>query len=122
MAAEKNIESLLGTAMEKLGGLVNVDTVIGEPILAGETTIIPISKVTLGFAVGGGEYGEGKGTELAFGGASSGGMVIKPIGFLSCTNGQVRFLPISGQDPIDKLIDMAPELIDKVDSIINKEK
>lgn len=120
---DKTLESLLGTAMEKLNDMVNVNTVVGEPILAGDTTIIPISKVTLGFAVGGGEYGEGKNDkDLAFGGASSGGMRIQPVGFLSCTDGQVRFLPIGGQDPVDKILDMAPGIIDKVDGIIRKEK
>ncbi len=125
MTNEQNLDALLGTAMEKLGDLVNVNTVVGEPIVAGDTTIIPISRVTVGFAVGGGEYGQGKKDttdDMAFAGASSGAMRIQPVGFLSCTNGQVRFLPIGGQDPVDKILDMTPGIIDKVDSIINKEK
>ena len=58
MTGEQNIAGLLDTAMEKLNGMVQVNTVVGAPIFAGDTTIIPISKVSLGFVAGGGEYGQ----------------------------------------------------------------
>jgi sporulation protein YtfJ len=120
MSGEKNIEGLLGTAMEKLGGIVNVNTVVGDPIQAGDTTIIPISKVSLGFVAGGGEYGGKEQAEPAFGGGSGGGMAVNPVGFLACTNGQVRYIPVNGQDPLDKLVDMTPGLIDKVENAFKK--
>jgi sporulation protein YtfJ len=120
MSGEKNIEGLLGTAMEKLGGIVNVNTVVGDPIQAGDTTIIPISKVSLGFVAGGGEYGGKEQSEPAFGGGSGGGMAVNPVGFLACTNGQVRYIPVNGQDPLDKLVDMTPGLIDKVENAFKK--
>lgn len=122
MTGEKNIESLLGTAMDKLGGLVNVNTVVGQPITAGELTIIPISKVSLGFVAGGGEYAAKDQAEPAFGGGSGGGMAVNPVGFLACSNGSVRYIPVNGQDPLDKLVDMTPGLIDKIENAIKSGK
>ncbi len=72
MTGEQNIAGLLDTAMEKLNGMVQVNTVVGAPIFAGDTTIIPISKVSLGFVAGGGEYGQKTQptADPAFGGGS----------------------------------------------------
>ncbi len=73
MTGEQNIAGLLDTAMEKLNGMVQVNTVVGAPIFAGDTTIIPISKVSLGFVAGGGEYGQKTQptADPAFGGGSA---------------------------------------------------
>lgn len=118
MSGEKNIEGLLGTAMDKLGNMVNVNTVVGQPIQAGDLTIIPISKVSLGFVAGGGEYAAKGQNEPSFGGGSGGGMSVNPVGFLACGNGAVRYIPVNGQDPLDKLVDMTPGLIDKIENAI----
>lgn len=113
MAAEAGIEALMGTAMDRLGAMVSVNTVVGQPIAAGETTIIPISRVSLGFVAGGGEYAA-KAVEPAFGGGSGGGMSVTPVGFLACCDGTVRYVPVAGQAPLDKLLDMAPALIERL--------
>lgn len=122
MSGEKNIEGLLGTAMDKLGSMVNVNTVVGQPITAGDLTIIPISRVSLGFVAGGGEYAGKEQGEPAFGGGSGGGMAVNPVGFLACTNGNVRYIPVNGQDPLDKLVDMTPGLIDKIENAFKSGK
>lgn len=122
MSGEKNIEGLLGTAMDKLGSMVNVNTVVGQPITAGDLTIIPISKVSLGFVAGGGEYAAKEQGEPAFGGGSGGGMSVNPVGFLACGNGSVRYIPVNGQDPLDKLVDMTPGLIDKIENAFKSGK
>lgn len=122
MSGEKNIEGLLGTAMDKLGGMINVNTVVGQPITAGEMTIIPISKVSLGFVAGGGEYAAKEQNEPSFGGGSGGGMSVNPVGFLACVGGSVRYIPVNGQDPLDKLVDMTPSLIDKIENAIKSGK
>ena len=88
----RNIEGLLGVAMEKLGGMMQVNTVVGEPVLAGGTTIIPISKVSLGFVAGGGEYGL-KNQGPAFGGGSGGGVSVAPVGFLTSEREAVGYDP-----------------------------
>lgn len=111
MAGEAGIEALLGTAMDRLGAMVSINTVVGQPIAADGTTIIPISRVSLGFMAGGGEYAT-KAANPAFGGGSGGGMSVTPLGFLVCCDGAVRYVPVAGQAPLDKLLDMAPGLID----------
>lgn len=121
MSGEKNIEGLLGTAMDKLGSMVNVNTVVGQPITAGNLTIIPISRVSLGFVAGGGEYAA-KQAEPAFGGGSGGGMAVNPVGFLACMGDTVRYIPVNGQDPLDKLVDMTPGLIDKLENAFKSGK
>lgn len=122
MSGEKSIESLLATAMEKLGGMVQVNTVVGEPIAAGAVTIIPISRVSLGFVAGGGEYGVAKANDPSFGGGSGGGMSVNPMGFLTCTGQQIRYIPVHGQEPLDKLVDMTPALFEKVENALKKDK
>lgn len=122
MSGEKSIESLLATAMEKLGGMVQVNTVVGEPIAAGAVTIIPISRVSLGFVAGGGEYGAAKANDPSFGGGSGGGMSVNPMGFLTCTGQQIRYIPVHGQEPLDKLVDMTPALFEKVENALKKDK
>lgn len=112
-SSEKSIEKLLGTAMEKLGGMVRINTVVGEAIAAGGVTVVPISRVSLGFVAGGGEYGDNA-ADPAFGGGSGGGMSVSPMGFLTCCDGQVRYIPVSGQQPLDKLVDMAPLLLERI--------
>ena len=118
MTGEQNIAGLLDTAMEKLNGMVQVNTVVGAPIFAGDTTIIPISKVSLGFVAGGGEYGQKTQptADPAFGGGSGGGLAVSPVGFLtSAPNGQLRYIPVSGQEPLEKLVDMTPSLLTKLE-------
>lgn len=122
MSGEKNIEGLIGTAMEKLGGIVNVNTVVGEPITAGDLTIIPISRVTLGFVAGGGEYAAKEQTEPAFGGGSGGGLSVNPVGFLTCSSEGVRYIPVNGQAPLDKLVDMTPGLVAKMENAIRQSR
>lgn len=124
MTSEQNIAGLLGTAMEKLGSMVQVNTVVGQPIFAGDTTIIPISKVSLGFVAGGGEYGRDKTmptADPAFGGGSGGGMSVAPLGFLtSAPGGQLRYIPVCGQEPLEKLVDMTPGLLTKLENIFKQ--
>lgn len=121
MAGEAGIEALMGTAMDKLGAMVSVNTVVGQPIAAGDTTIIPISRVSLGFVAGGGEYAA-KAADPAFGGGSGGGMSVTPVGFLVCCDGAVRYVPVAGQAPLDKLLDMAPGLMERLSDGISAEK
>jgi sporulation protein YtfJ len=117
--AEHPIQGLMKTAMESLKGMVDVNTVVGDPV---ETqhgdVIIPISRVALGFATGGGEYasrtGEGEESEFPFAGGSGAGVSVQPVGFLVVGQNQVRMLPVDGGQPIDRLIDLAPQLIEKM--------
>ena len=122
--SEHPIEGLMNTAMQKLRELVDANTIVGQPIQAGEdTTIIPVSKVSFGFASGGSDLPTAKPKDL-FGGGSGGGVSISPIAFIAITNGNVKLLQIdeSGASTADKLVSAVPELIDKVSGLIKSEK
>ena len=126
------IEGLMNTAMNSIKDMIDVDTIIGEPISTGiDTLIIPISKVCFGFAAGGSEF---KGEtineytklekeeqvqyRLPFGGGSGAGVKIEPVAFLVVSNGIVKLLPVTHDSYIDKLIDYVPDLLDKSGDLI----
>lgn len=111
------IEGLMDSALKNIKSMVDVNTIIGEPISAGDgVVIIPVSRVAFGFGSGGSNFGDGK-TDVekqSFGGGAGGGVSITPVAFLVVANGVVRMLPVSQTNTVDKIIDLAPDLIDKV--------
>lgn len=126
------IEGLMNTAMNSIKDMIDVDTIIGEPISTGiDTLIIPISKVCFGFAAGGSEfkgetineYSKREKEEqvqyrLPFGGGSGAGVKIEPVAFLVVSNSIVKLLPVTHDSYIDKLIDYVPDLLDKSGDLI----
>lgn len=120
MANGKNpLEELMKTVMDGIKSMVDVTTVVGEPVRAGEgTVIIPVSQVKVGFAAGGGEYSttlSSKNDNLPFGGGSGAGVTVKPVGFLVVNDEDVRMLSVDGHSNIaERLIDVAPILADKI--------
>lgn len=119
------------TAMESIREMVDVNTIVGDSVEAQDgTVIIPVSRVSFGFAAGGAEYGsgprksekgaelEGGGSSVPFGGGSGAGVTIRPMGFLVCGQGQVRLLPVDGRAIYDRLIDLAPQLIQEVQAAL----
>ncbi|MDI6812641.1 MAG: GerW family sporulation protein [Desulfitobacteriaceae bacterium] len=127
------IEALMKTAMESIQQIVDVNTIVGDPV---ETTdgsvIIPVSRVACGFAAGGSEFlppedskedgqGEDKGGKtLPFGGGSGAGVSVQPVGFLVVGNGQIRLLPVDSNAVIERVIDTVPDLIDKISGMFKK--
>ncbi len=118
--SENSIKNVMDTTMEKLRAMVDADTIIGTPIVTGNITLIPVSKVSFGLATGGSDFPSKNGQAL-FGGGGGAGVTVSPIAFI-CVNGDnVHMMPIySDMNTIDKAINMAPELIDKVKSLFNK--
>ena len=121
------IEGLMQAAMSNIKGMVDVDTVIGEPVTAPDGSIIvPVSSVTFGFGAGGSDFSPKPGTkveEKMFGGGCGGGATVKPIGFMVIANSSVRFVPMGGgSTPVDKLIDMIPGMLDKVNGVVTNIK
>ena len=114
--SEHPIQGLMSTAMENIKNMVDVNTIVGDPVTTPDgTVIIPISKVSFGFAAGGSEFAPKSGKDGLFGGGSGGGVSIHPIAFMVVGNGHVRLLPVdSANRPIDKLVDYVPELVDKL--------
>lgn len=138
--AEHPIEGLMTTAMESIKDMVDVNTIVGDAVQAADgTVIIPISKVSFGFAAGGGEYstsGEAKGEEegeeeakgggskpggkFPFAGGSGAGVSINPVAFMVVGQGQIKLLPVNVNSSLEKVLDMIPDLIEKANDSIKK--
>lgn len=120
--AEHPIEGLMNSAMQKLRELVDVNTIIGDPITTPDgILIIPISRVAFGFGSGGSDWPTQNPKET-FGGGSGGGVSITPVGFLIVSGGEVKLLQLAAQGNTgDRLINMVPDLVDKVASLFAKE-
>lgn len=121
--AENNLQGLMGVSMDKIKEMVDVNTVVGDPIQTPDgTTLIPVSKISYGFAAGGSNLPSKTQAEL-FGGGSGAGINITPIAFISVNAGGVQVLPIvSKPDTGDKMVNLVPEMFDKVTSLFNKKK
>lgn len=131
---EHPIEGLMITAMNSIQDMVDVNTIIGEPIeTSNNVVIIPISKVCFGFAAGGSEFrGEtideytkkDKEEEiqyrLPFGGGAGAGVNIMPVAFLIVQPSGVKLLPIDHDSCLDKILDYMPDLVEKANNLINK--
>ena len=121
--SQGNLEGLLNCSLEKLKGLVDVNTIIGEPITAPDgTIIIPVSKVSFGYGSGGSDFGGDKPKDL-FGGGSGAGVSIQPLAFLVIQQGNVRLLQMQNYDnTADRAVGIVPDLADKFADIFSKEK
>lgn len=116
-----NIGNLMDVTMSKLREMVDVDTVVGSPITTPDgITIIPVSKVSYGFAAGGSDFPAKEKT--GFGGGNGAGIKIDPIGFLVVKEGNVRMINITppAANTVDRVIEKAPELIDMLEELISK--
>lgn len=131
---EHPIEKILNLSMNSIKDMIDVNTIVGDAIQASDdTVIIPISKVSFGFASGGSEF-KGETIDeynkrdkdeqiqyrLPFGGGTGTGVSIKPVAFLVVRQDVVKLLPIDHLNSIDKILDYMPDLIEKVNSAINK--
>ena len=115
---KRPIESLMTTTLENIRDMIDVDTVIGQPIAASDgSTVIPISRVSFGFVAGGGEFNaarpriEPEGNELPFAGGTGAGVTVQPLGFLVTSKDQTRLLPAQCYQPVDRLIELIPQAI-----------
>jgi len=112
------------TAMESIKDMVDVNTIVGDAVEAADgTVILPISRVTFGFAAGGGDYEpeEAGAGGHPFGGGSGAGVSVKPVGFLVCSpSSGIRFMPVEGQLLYDRLIDMVPQALAKVQEMLRR--
>lgn len=125
--SEHPIEGLMKTAMNSIQDMVDVNTIIGEPIeTSGNIMIIPISKVCFGFAAGGSEFNtetldeykkkekeEEMQYKLPFGGGSGAGVTINPVAFLVINNDNIKLMPICHESTLDKIVDYVPDIIEK---------
>ena len=124
MAEQHPIQGLMYTAMQSIRDMIDVNTIVGDPVEATDgTLIIPISKVGLGFGVGGSDYASknekaSSSDANLFGGGAGGGVSITPMAFMVVGNGQIRLLPVNPDTNIyDRILDMIPVAIDKIAEI-----
>lgn len=124
--SEHPIQGLMKTAMESIKEMVDVNTVVGDAVETPDgTVIIPISRVGFGFAAGGGEFemeGNQKLDALPFAGGSGAGVSVRPMGFLVVGQGQVRMLSVDGNAVYDRLVDVVPQVIDKLMGVADKRR
>jgi sporulation protein YtfJ len=125
MMEEHPIQGLMTTAMENLKDMIEVNTIIGDPVESPDgSVIIPVSKLGFGFAAGGSEFNAGKSqgdseVELPFGGGSGGGVSITPVAFLIVSERGIKMVHLDQHTHIyEKMLDFAPQVVEKVQQII----
>ncbi|MCL2513824.1 MAG: GerW family sporulation protein [Oscillospiraceae bacterium] len=120
---DQSAAGILTATIEKVRQLVDVSTIIGDPIKVSDAlTIIPVSKVTYGFASGGTDFPSKSSKEL-FGGGGGAGVTINPVAFIVVKDGEVSLKHItSGDNAAERAVSMVPEVIDKVTGLISKTK
>lgn len=121
------IKDVMDAAMENLKPLIDSNVIIGKVIKSGEFEIVPITKVTLGFVSGGGEYYSElkeirRETEYPFSGGSGGGVSVQPIGFLVVKNSSIELIKIEQKGAIEKLIEAIPEVANFINKNFFKDK
>lgn len=109
------LEQLMSEVSSELERLISTKTVIGEAVTAGDTTIIPVTKVSFGFGTGGGEGKRNTANmEEGFGGGGGAGAKIEPVAFIVISEDNVRVMPISPKTDVGVIIDSVPAIIDKI--------
>ncbi|MGN1031541.1 MAG: GerW family sporulation protein [Butyricicoccaceae bacterium] len=123
-----SVKDLMGETMEKVRSMVDVNTIIGDPIVTQDgTTLIPISKVTVGFGSAGTDFQSKNGKEnapLCFGGGGGAGISINPVAFVVVSNGMARILPVNmpADTTVDRLVEMIPGAVSGVSNFFSKRK
>ena len=118
----QKLPNMLENTIQKIREMVDVNSVIGEPITTPDgVTIIPVSKVSVGFGGGGSDFANKKGGENPFGGGVGGGVKVTPICFLIVKDGNVRMMPVAtpANTTADRIVEMVPDTIDKLTSYID---
>ncbi|MCB2288443.1 GerW family sporulation protein [Clostridium sp. CS001] len=120
------IENLMRSTMESIKDMIDVNTIVGDPVSTADgTTIIPISRVCVGFASGGSEFNStscsDSDNKYPFGGGSGAGVTVKPVAFLVIKKDSIRLLSVDQQNTYDKIVDAVPQVIDIIKGMF-KEK
>ncbi len=118
----QNLPNMLQDTISKIREMVDVNNVIGEPITVDGVTIIPVSKVSVGFGGGGSDFAKAPAAgELPFGGGVGGGVKVNPIWFLIVKDGYVRMMPVAApaSTTADRIVEMVPDTLDKIAAFID---
>ena len=130
MRATNSIQSLMETTLETIKGSIDANTIIGDPIQTESTVVVPISKVTIGFGIGGGEYSRYQDdhhhrhndkNDSNFAGGSAGAISVSPIAFVVVENGETRLMSLdSNINLVDNILTVTPRVIEKIQSLSKK--
>jgi len=116
------ISEVMGLTMQKVKEMIDANTIVGDPIEAGGVTLVPVSKISVGFGSGGSDFGKKRADEdgRSFGGGGGAGITITPVVFLVIANGTVRVLSVESAptSTADRVIEMVPQVIEKVEGFI----
>ena len=123
MTATNSIQSIMETTLETIKNSIDSNTIVGNPIKAESSVIVPISKVTVGFGIGGGEYNKNKKEEANcdpnFAGGSGGAITISPVAFVVVENGETRLISLEDNiNLVDNILTVTPRIIEKVQRIL----
>ena len=130
MRSTNSIQSLMETTLETIKGSIDANTIIGDPIQTESTVVVPISKVTIGFGIGGGEYSKGHDNDdnihndkkdSNFAGGSAGAISVSPVAFVVVENGETRLMSLdSNINLVDNILTVTPRVIEKIQSLSKK--
>ena len=117
------IGELMQSTMDNVRSMLKMDTVVGDPIVTPDgITLIPISRISVGFGGGGVEFTASKvGQDRPYGGGNATGVKIEPIGFLVIKEGGVRMIPVAApaNTTVDRIVEMVPDTLDKIAAFID---
>lgn len=127
MTATNSIQSIMATTLETIKNSIDSNTIVGNPIEAEQSVIVPISKVTVGFGIGGGEYSKNnknrENCDTNFAGGSGGAITISPVAFVVVENGETRLISLEDNvNLVDNILTVTPRIIEKVQKIIHPDK
>lgn len=123
------IQSIMETTFDTIKGSIDANTIIGDPIQTDTTVVVPISKVTIGFGIGGGEYSKGhdkdkinekkeQNEDTNFAGGSAGAISIQPVAFVVVENGQTRLMSLDNSiNMVDNILAVTPKVIEKIQKL-----
>jgi len=120
---ENKLNEMMAAAMDKVRNLADTNTIVGQPISTPDgVTLIPISKISVGFGSGGGDYG--KPAKDGFGGGAAAGVKIDPVAFLIIKDGVTRVMPVAVPpvNTVDRIVEMVPDIMDKVEKYFDKKQ
>lgn len=133
MRATGSIQSLMETTLETIKGSIDANTIIGDPIKTETTVVVPISKVTIGFGIGGGEYSRGYNetkkidteskNDTNFAGGSAGAISVQPVAFVVVENGETRLMSLDNNiNLVDNILTITPRVIEKLQNLSKNNK
>lgn len=133
LKSTSSIKTLMETTFETIKGSIDANTIIGDPIKTDTTVVVPISKVTIGFGIGGGDYSRGphresreakseRDNDTNFAGGSAGAISIQPVAFVVVENGETRLMSLDNNiNMVDNILAVTPKVIEKIQKLSKKD-